>query len=161
MGNQKGVTLLEMISAMLIIGVVSGIAFPAYKALIDRYRFTTETARVVDAFRLAKSYALTRNTRVVFTYHRDGYLVFVDDGAAGGVAGDWIRQPGELLLFDCDLSGQGLAIDVDGSTFSAQRTRFSGKPGIKAGSLVLLGKDGTKNRIVVNIIGRVRVEKTI
>ncbi len=161
MGNQKGVTLLEIVSAMLIVSILSGIAIPTYKTWIHRYRFSTETGRLVDAFRLAKSYALTRNAQVVFSYDQNGYSIFVDDGAAAGVAGDWLRQPGETILLDCDLSQQGLKIDVDGSTFSSQRTRFSGKPGIKAGSLVLLGKDGSKSKIIINVIGRVRVERII
>jgi Tfp pilus assembly protein FimT len=160
MRNQKGFTLVEAISCFLIIGVLSGIAIPAYHAMILRYRFKTETSRIVNIFNLAKSFATLKKYPVVFSYDHDGYLVFVDDGAGGGNAGDWVRQPGEQLLAYCDLRRNGIHIDVDQSTFTGQRTRFSGTPAIKAGSVVLVGADGnSKTKIVVNITGRVRVEK--
>ena len=159
MGSQKGFTLVEAVSCLLIIGVMCGIAIPAYHAMMMRYRFSIETARLVDMFALARSYSTLKRYPVVFSYDQDGYQVFVDDGAGGGSAGDWVRQPGERLLADGDLRGKGLHIDVGQSTFTAQRTRFSGTPAIKAGSVVLVGADGSKTKIVVNIIGRVRVEK--
>jgi prepilin-type N-terminal cleavage/methylation domain-containing protein len=161
MRNEKGVTLLEVVSCLMVIGVLSGIALPASQAMMVRYTFSTETARVIDALKLAKSYAITKKSPVVFSYSQDGYLVFIDDGAGGGKGGDWIRQPGERLLAECDLREKGLHIDVGLSTFSAKRTRFSGTPAIKAGSVVLVGADGSKTKIVINIIGRVRTERLI
>jgi Tfp pilus assembly protein FimT len=143
----------------MIIGVLSSIALPASRAMMVRYQFSTETGRVIESLKLAKSFAITKKSPVVFSYTQDGYLVFIDDGAGGGKRGDWVRQPGERLLAKCDLRDKGMHIDVSASTFSAKRTRFLGTPAIKAGSVVLVGADGSKTKIVVNIIGRVRVEK--
>ena len=159
MRNQKGVTLYEVISCLAIIGVLSGIALPTYQALILRYRFATELSRVVALLKLAKSYATTRNAPVVFVYESDGYRAFVDDGKEGGVAGDWKRQAGEKILAECNVRDRGLQISIAESTFSAQRTRFLGNPGIKAGTLVLLSEGGAKAKITINVIGRIRVER--
>lgn len=161
MRNQKGVTLFEVVGCLLILGILSSIAVPASQAMMVRYKFSTETARLEDALKIAKSYAITKKAPVVFSYNHDGYMVYIDDGAGGGMAGDWTRQPGERLLVNCNLREAGLLIDVTQSTFSAKRTKFSGSPAIKAGSVVLVGADGAKAKIVVNIIGRVRTERLI
>jgi hypothetical protein len=98
------------------------------------------------------------NSRVVFCYNDKSYKIFVDDGAGDGTKEDWIHQPGEQLVANVTL-GDRFEIVLDDSTFPGQRTRFSGRPGITAGSIVLQGHDGRKTKVVLNFIGRLRVEK--
>jgi hypothetical protein len=85
-------------------------------------------------------------------------MTYIDDGNNGGNKEDYIHQSGEQVLSDVTL-GDRIKIAIPESTFTSQRTRFSGKPGISAGAVVLQGSNGNKSKVFVNIIGRVRVEK--
>ncbi|MBU1564064.1 MAG: GspH/FimT family pseudopilin [Proteobacteria bacterium] len=159
MKNENGVTLVEVMSCLVILSVLSGIATPLFKDMMSKQALYGATSMLVSELHKARSYAMRSNSHVAFSYTEDGYKAFIDDGQGGGTEGDWIQQPGEQVLANVDLLKDRLKIAVDESTFTAQRTRFSGRPGIKAGAIVLQGNDGRKNKIIVNFIGRVRVEK--
>ena len=158
MKNEKGVTLIEVMSTLIILSVLSGIATPIFQNMLLRMDFNQEVSLLVSKLHEARSVAMKGNSRVVFCYSASGYKIFVDDGAGGGTEEDWKHQSGEQLLADITL-GDRFQIVLDDSTFTLQRTRFSGRPGITAGSIVMQGHDGRKTKIVLNVIGRVRVEK--
>ena len=159
MKNEKGVTLVEVMSCLIILSVLSGIATPIFKNMMSRQALNMATSMLVGELHKARSFAMKSNSHVVFCYTENGYKTFIDDGQGGGIKEDWIPQPGEQVLANVDLVKDRLKIAVDESTFNTQRTRFSGRPGITAGSIVLQGSDGRKNKVIVNVIGRVRVEK--
>ena len=158
MKNEKGVTLVEVMSVLVILSVLSGMATPVFQNMLLRMDFNQEVSLLVGKLHEARSVAMKSNSRVVFCYSDKSYTIFVDDGAGGGTKEDWIRQPGEQLVANV-IVGDRFKIVLTDSTFTGQRTRFSGRPGIKAGSIVLQGHDGQKTKVVLNVIGRVRVEK--
>ncbi|MFH0781609.1 MAG: GspH/FimT family pseudopilin [Pseudomonadota bacterium] len=159
MKNENGVTLVEVMSCLVILSFLSGIATPFFKDMMARQALNGATSMLVGELHKARSFAMTSNSPVAFSYTEGGYKTFIDDGQGGGTEGDWIQQTGEKVLANVSLLTDRLKISVDESTFTAQRTCFSGRPGIKAGAIVLQGNDGRKNKVIVNFIGRVRVEK--
>lgn len=158
MRNEKGVTLIEVMSCMVILSILAGFAIPSIETMKAKLALHGEVAKLVGELYKARLFAFKNNTKVVFRYTQEGYMTFVDDGNNGGNKEDWIHQSGEQILADVIL-GDGLKVDVPGSSFSSQRTRFSGKPGIAGGSVVLQNGNGNKNKVIINVIGRVRVEK--
>jgi Tfp pilus assembly protein FimT len=113
---------------------------------------------LVEELHQARIVAIKSNAPVVFCYTDTGYRAFIDDGQGGGVEKDWLQQPGEQTVADIKLANRSKIV-VEESSFTAQRTRFSGGPGISAGAIVVQGESGLKSKVIVNSIGRVRVEK--
>ncbi len=158
MRNEKGITLVEVVSCMVILSVLAGIAFPTFENMKAKLALHDEVEKLVGELHKAKLFAIKSNTKVVFNYTEHGYMTFVDDGNNGGNKEDRIHQSGEQVLSDVTL-GNRIKIALPESTFPSQRALFSGKPVTSAGAVVLQGSNGNKSKVFVNIIGRVRVEK--
>ena len=158
MRNEKGVTLVEVVSCMVILSVLAGMAIPTIDNMKAKLALHGEVSKLVEELHKARLVAIKSNAKVVFRYTENGYMTFIDDGNNGGNKEDWIHQSGEQVLADVTFGNQ-LKIAVPESSFPSQRTRFSGKPGITGGTVVLQGSEGNKSKVIVNAIGRVRVEK--
>jgi prepilin-type N-terminal cleavage/methylation domain-containing protein len=158
MKNENGVTLVEVMSCVIILSILSGIAVPLFKNILSRQAFNGAISMLVGELHKARSFAMKSNSRVVFCYTESGYKSFIDDGQGGGEEKEWTQQPGEQVLANVTFRDR-LKIVVDESTFQSQRVRFSGRPGIMGGSIVVQGEDGQKSKVIVNLIGRVRVER--
>lgn len=158
MNNQKGVTLVEVVSCLVIMSVLAGVAFPMVEGMKAKLALHGEVSKLVGELHKARIFAIKSNARVVFRYTDKGYMTFIDDGKNGGIKEDWVPQTGEQILADVTL-GEQTRISLPESSFTAKRTCFSGKPGISAGSVVLENSNGNKSKVNVNAIGRVRVEK--
>jgi len=61
----SGFTLIELIVAVGVAGIVMGIAIPSFQSSIKNNRITSETNRLVSDIQLARSEAMKRNTRVI------------------------------------------------------------------------------------------------
>jgi prepilin-type N-terminal cleavage/methylation domain-containing protein len=158
MKNEGGFTLIEIMSCLILVSVLTGIASPMFKTILSRQKFNGEISKLVGELHKARSFAMKSNARVVFSYTESGYKSFIDDGQGGGTEKDWVQQPGEKVLADVRFRDR-YKIALDESSFPSQRTFFSGKTGVTGGSIVLKGDDGQKSKVIVNLIGRVRVVK--
>lgn len=67
-----GYTLIELLVVIIIIGVVSAIAFPNFQAMTNGNRLTSGTNEVVATLQMARMEAIRRNTRVVVCSSTDG-----------------------------------------------------------------------------------------
>lgn len=154
----KGFTLVETVMCTIVLCLAGAVAYPQMKMWNTRQCLHSETLQLVSELRRARSFAVMKNQYVVFTYIDAGYKIFVDDGAGGGIKDDGMYQVGEQLLSEVFFP-DGVKIISSESTFTANRAMFSGNVGVKAGTVVLTGGGGDKNMVIMNIVGRVRVEK--
>jgi prepilin-type N-terminal cleavage/methylation domain-containing protein len=158
MNKEQGVTLVEVVSCMVILSVLAGFAFPTIENIKEKLDLHGEISKLVGELHKARMIAIKSNAKVVFLYNETGYMTFIDDGNNGGTKEDWIQQAGEQVLSDVTF-GDRLKINIPDSSFPSQRTRFSGKPGLSGGAVVLQASNGSKSKVIVTPIGRVRVEK--
>ena len=150
--ENNGYTLVECLIGLAIISVLSVFSYPSLLTLKDEMRFRTEMTNLVSSLQQAKIAAIRSNSFVVFQVKSTGYLVFEDNGAGGGVKGDWIQQRGEKILINCVLpAGINLTTNL-----TSGRTRFRGMPGMKAGTLVLQNINGKEAEIVISTVGKIR-----
>lgn len=90
-----GYTLLELLVVIIIIGIVSAIAFPSFREMINANRLTGAANELVASLQIARAEAIRRNARVVICPSTNGtscggadwgrHISFVDvnrDGAA-------------------------------------------------------------------------------
>ncbi len=152
--SKKGFTTMEMMICIGIVGLLSAIGYPSIQYAYRNNEFRAEVLNLVSNLQRAKIAAVEQNSDVVIVMSATKYQIFVDDGRDGGIAGDWLRQPQEKMLFARSLLN-GLVLS---NNFSLSRTRFTGRVGTKAGSLFIQNQYGRQKSVVINTVGRIRVE---
>ena len=156
--SNDGFTLVEAVVCLAVVGILGFFSFPVLSSMKANIILQAETRKLVSQMQRARFAAIMKNSYVVFTYNERGYETFVDDGSGGGVKNDRIRQPGEQLLSEYTLDPQ-VRIQTNESTFQYDRALFSWKTGVKGGSIILQENGGAKNKITMNMVGRLLVKK--
>jgi type IV fimbrial biogenesis protein FimT len=104
----QGMTLIELMTAMLVLAILMGIAVPSFRDFASDSRTTAATTDLVTALNLARSEALRRATLVVACASDDdlkdcsddkdwtkGWIVFADPNGNGKVDADELLQTWE------------------------------------------------------------------
>lgn len=119
---QKGFTLLELMVALTIAGILLGLAVPAMGTLIRSSRLSGSSRDFVVDFAVARNEAVQRATTVTVCTStdlatcanaswNDGRLIFVDGGAAGVVnGGDQILSVTQPLNATLVTGATGVAV---------------------------------------------------
>ena len=139
----RGVTLVELAVVLAILAVGIGTAVPVLGRALDRYRVVGAAGDLYGALHLTRTRARQTGVMHALVLDRDGRTFrIVEDptGEARTVVGP-----------------RGL---VDGVAVAGNTTiRFSPKGfAVPFGTITVRGTDGEVRRLVVNILGRVRVE---
>jgi type IV fimbrial biogenesis protein FimT len=151
--SQHGFTLVELIVAMVVFGIMVTIAVPSFTSLMDSIR-VKRAADAISSFLVnAKSEAIKRNTSVSVEFQTSNSNA------------TWCA--GMALITDCDCTGAdatklcrldgvdrvltGSSADNVGFTFTPTRGTAS------AGSVQVQSDDGRQVRVVVSGTGRIRL----
>ncbi|VAW88326.1 hypothetical protein MNBD_GAMMA16-677 [hydrothermal vent metagenome] len=175
--TNSGFTLIELIVAVGVAGIVMGIAIPSFQSSIKNNRITSETNRLVSDIQLARSEAMKRSTRVILCRSAaptvstptcsgtantwsTGWLVFTSGDANNTYesATDTllkIAQPvaGSITIRTNSASNKNLEFNADASTNEAGGTaRFS-----------ICDERGTNygKQLDVPPVGRPRLQSTV
>lgn len=139
-----GFTLLEMLVAFLILGIMAAMAAPAFLSERSEPALAEAEGRVEALLRLARDSAIVSATPVTVVMDSTSSRVWLDvRGGAAGVIGDRdAADPGESLELPVSVHMQ----------LPALRTRFSFLPtGAASGdSIVLTGPGGERRVITVD-----------
>lgn len=110
----NGFTMIELIVAIAVLGILAALAGPTFTYVINSNRLTSNANELLSTLQSARMEAVRRNARVVFCRNDapdtgttcsttagawPGWMSFVDDGAGGGTARNGIREGGEQVLF--------------------------------------------------------------
>ena len=68
MPHQKGVTLIELMIALVILAVLMAIAFPNFSAWIQSTQIRNAAESIQNGLQIARNEAVRRNTQVTFTF---------------------------------------------------------------------------------------------
>lgn len=83
MKREAGFTLVELIGAVAIIGVLAVVSVPYLLGNLHDYRVNGATRQVLGDMRLARAAAVDNGLRVFVKFHepgKDAYTIFLDDG---------------------------------------------------------------------------------
>ena len=153
----RGFTLIEMMIALVIVGIAISIAMPSFRTLVVDTRMTASANDILGALKLTRSEAVKRNTRVTMcnsstgtacaatgNWHA-GWIVFVDNGTVGTVdTGDEIVHVHGAIA-DSVAVGNGGVTDCVSYIGNGQTSAAGG--GAQVGSLSVCGTlAGAKRR---------------
>ncbi len=167
--SSSGFTLIELIIAMTIVGILTALAFPSFREFIQNQRLSTQTNELVSDLAFARSEAVKRKGPVT---------VCVSTSGTGCTAGDW--EAGRIVFSDAN--GDGTVDAGDGDTVLRAREKldssitlrslgvattplsFGATGAIIAGGPVTFalcdGRGASKGRAVLtNPIGQARVDQ--
>lgn len=155
MQSDGGFSLTETVTCIAIISTLMCFSAPAIEDWQKNAEMRAQLYSFVSYLNKAKIEAIKANSFAVIEMNPTGYEVFMDNGENGGVAEDWIKQPGERSLGSVVLP-QDITLKNE---YPLSKTRFSGSIGVTAGHMVLEQRGGQKQKIVINVAGRIRTEK--
>lgn len=134
----RGYTLLELLVVIIIIGVVSAIAFPNFQGMINGNRLTGAANELVTSFQIARSEAIRRNARVVMCPSANGTT-------CGGT--DWRRH---ISFVDADRNVAADDALVLRDTEINPAIQVLGSPAITAANRIVFRSDGRARDNVTN-----------
>lgn len=92
---QRGLTLIELMIAIAVLGVTLALAAPSFEQAINGNRLSSAAGETIAALQLARSEAVRHNRRVVLCRSEDG-------SACSGTNASW---PGWIVFVDTDSDG--------------------------------------------------------
>lgn len=154
MKHQTGITLMEVVTAVSILAVLTLIATPPLLAWKKNAELRGAVSRTAVGLQLGRTYALANREYVVLDFQSNRFRVFVDNGAGGAVAGDWLKTGAERVLREYEFPP---AISCS-TNFPSDRFRFKGFGRNQPGTIVMTQQGGNTSKVIVNVVGRIRVE---
>lgn len=152
----KGFTLVEMMVAIVILGILVTIAAPSFNSFFDQYR-VKRAADTVSAFLInAKSEAIKRNAtvRTVFKTSTSWCAgMTMADTCDCAVAGSCQIDGVDRLIRGSDFKGVTLTNTATGGAFSFTSVRGAAN----SGNAQVQSADGLQVRVIVAGTGRIRL----
>jgi type IV fimbrial biogenesis protein FimT len=177
--GSRAFTLLEVLMAMLVFGIIAAFAIPAFSTWLPDYRLKAAARDLFSSFQLAKMAATKNGTYSTICFNQKigaktySYVVFVD------ADNDLEYDPGEKIIarltwgegdqylgvsFDRSMGGgDGLTFLNNNAGNPSVAFQPSGIPtsnggGLGMGTVYLRNTKGVKMKLVLSSAGNVRIE---
>ena len=145
----RGFTLLEIMTAIAIIGILAAISAPNVIAWQQTAKLRGAARDLMSDLSMARMQAIKTGDKVKVLFADSGYTLFIDAND------DHAVDPGEKVLRRKDYP-PGIVMQM--TTFPAAKTAFHPSGAASpAGSVTLDRGSGTQIKIIVNLVGRIRV----
>lgn len=164
--TQRGFTLIELLVGLLLSGILTQMAVPGFKGLLESQQRSSAAHALADGLRFARTEAITRNrTVIIHALEEDwsrGWRVIVDASGRGPLDGD------NPVLQERQDSGQ-VAIAGNGPVKTQVRFSGLGEPvfaggGFRAGTVHICDTEQAQSlyQVVLAPSGRIslRSDKT-
>jgi prepilin-type N-terminal cleavage/methylation domain-containing protein len=153
MENNKGLTLVEILTALTVASILLTLSIPAISKYKSRSQLAYNARMLKTDINAAKMYAVKANGFVVCQMYDSYYELFIDDGSGGATQGDWKIEGTEKIIFKRTLS-PSLSLQ---SNFPGNHFRFRGYGRIRPGTVIIKSASGSEIDLVMNALGRVRL----
>ena len=142
----RGVTVLELLVALAISGILAGGALLGYQQMADDLRLSQAVRQIMLDLASTRTQALAENVgrRLVFLLDREAYQPQRQSGGGYDDSGSLVALPPGIDLTDCSGTGSAIAFRPRGSATT--------------GTITLRNRLGHERRVVIDIAGRIRAE---
>jgi prepilin-type N-terminal cleavage/methylation domain-containing protein len=147
--NKKGLTLMELVVVMVIIGIGALLIAPNMSAWLPSYRLRSAARDIASAMRNAQMKAVSTNLvyRVSFTQNPPSYIVQYENPPGSGT---WVDDGRSQTL--------PTGISIPSVTFPGSNAQFNSNSTASAGNVRLRNARGTERRVeVASTTGRIRI----
>ena len=146
--RKRGVTLVELIVVMVIIGIAATLIAPNIGAWLPNYRLRSATRDIISTMRIAQMKAVSTNLtyQVSFTINPASYILQYQN-----TAGTWVNEGVAQNL--------PTGISISAITLAGNKAQFNPNSTSSSGSVTLRNNRGVEKKIsLTSSTGRVRVE---
>lgn len=160
--RQAGLTLVELMIAIAIIGILSAIAIPNYLSWLPNYRLKSAARDLQGHFQTAKLEAIKRGANVSIQVNTGAYVpagrvgsyvVFVDSNTNNAY-----DNPGDTLITQVAMPAN---VSLTVSSYANPVVYSSrGLPNL-GGNITMRNSRDESGRLLINLAGRVRIERSI
>lgn len=150
----SGITMVEMMVIVVIIGVVSAMAIPRFKVTVERLRFKAATKEMLSTLRLARSSAITQKQPFGVSFDDETKTItlfqdVVNPSAESFETGDLVISvdtlPEECAIVATTFGGPSLLYQPNGSASASGYVwilSYTENDGINLGMLNILASTG-------------------
>lgn len=159
--KQRGFTLVELLVVLVLIAIMTGIALPAFKHLIESQRRQDAAQQLVSGIRMARAEAIVRNQVVVIAPIKsdwsNGWRTFVDANLNG------LKDDDETILLE---RAGYRGVKVVGNSKVRQSIPFDSTGGSTTGGtgngtlfICEKGRAASQYRVILAPSGRARIAR--
>lgn len=151
MKNNTGFTLVELMVALAVLGVILTLGLPNMSVFFEGNRIVTNSNDLIAGMNIARSEAIRRNSRVSICKSANagaatptcittggweqGWIVFVEGKDTGNVYGEYTGADGDILRVNTGADGSKVTINADRAGIANYVTFTSrGAPKLRNGS---------------------------
>ena len=151
-GTQKGFSLIEMIVAVAIIGILTGIAIPVYIGMKPSIRLSGAIRQIMGDLMWARMQAISQNNQFRIIYYNNyQYKILDDDNNDGAIT------TGESVITK-DIHEEYYDVTYSSSNLNGLIFHPRGNAS-NLTTITLTNSSGTKpKKLVIAITGRVQIE---
>ncbi|KQQ60584.1 hypothetical protein ASF66_12580 [Pseudomonas sp. Leaf129] len=159
--NSKGVTLVELVAVLAVVGILAAIAVPAFRAMLQEQRRQMIVSELVATLKMARTEAVVRHTPMVVRASDKGW------GWGWKVVPDRRGLPSSssTVLRESVLDG---AIRIEGNLWMRKEVRFNtfgavagvGGAGNPGTLFVCDRNNKARTRLILSWAGRLRLDKS-
>lgn len=143
---RRGVTLLELLLVLVIVGLLAGMVVPGAATLADRLAVEHEAARLLVAYRSAWLAARVQHRLALFRVTADSLAIWtVSSAGAPDTVLAWLG-PGPALA----------GVSIQGAPHTTVFAPYGAAMGF-ANTRLVLGRGNASRQVVVSRLGRVRI----
>jgi type IV fimbrial biogenesis protein FimT len=166
MRNNKGFSLIEIMTVIGILAILAGVATPSLISWRHNAQLRRATQDVYSNLQKAKVEAARRNTAITITFSANNYVVYVDANS------DWTYQDGEEIarpiawsnyagvsIDSSEGGGDGLSFanPINGIAFGPNGFPTDNTGALASGTVFIKNKKNKKSSIVVSPAGNIRI----
>ena len=154
MSRSRGFTLCELMVVLAIVSIMAGVGTVSLLGMKQRMKLTGLANVIKGDLNRGKIIAARQKSYVVLQISDGFYELFVDNGAGGATPGDWLLQGDEVRLARREID-QSLSL---ASNFPGDHLRLRSSGRIRPGRFTITGSGDRQMAVVVNAVGRIRLE---
>jgi len=161
--NRRGYSLIELMVAIAILGVLVMVAVPDLLVWSANHRLRSGVTELQANLNIARNSAINRNAPVTLLLNSPAanqYTIFVDDGQGGGIARDLVQNGGEVSIRRGEISifslNEGVTfqtINVAGGAFLFNGRGLRARPFADPANVIVQNSEGRSYQIFVTMTG--------